>query len=126
MTVSISDKGFIIAASGAVLHQGFKFDGAGNLTNTDAPGSTVPKNAKGEFDYDALSNAMRSIKASPAAANETKILLNANADITYEVVIATLDACRGKLILKPDPANPGKTTESYELFGDVVLVAGVN
>src|SRR5438309_11436452 len=31
LTVSISDKGFTIAASGAVLYQGFGFDGSGNL-----------------------------------------------------------------------------------------------
>src|SRR5690242_8160025 len=31
LTVSISEKGFTIAASGAVLYQGFSFDAAGNL-----------------------------------------------------------------------------------------------
>src|SRR3954452_8570141 len=31
LTVSVSDKGFTIAAAGAVLYQGFSFDGAGGL-----------------------------------------------------------------------------------------------
>src|SRR6185503_8064956 len=55
LTVSISDKGFTIAASGAVLYQGFNFDPSGNLVQP--PGNvlpTVPKKASGEFDYDLL------------------------------------------------------------------------
>src|SRR5438445_11430950 len=31
LTVSVSDKGFTIAASGAVLYQGYVFDSTGNL-----------------------------------------------------------------------------------------------
>ncbi len=126
LTVSISDKGFIIAASGAVLYQGFSFDAAGNLVQ--APGNILPTIAKKgtEFDYAALSAAMLSIKKLPTAAGETKVIVNANPNITYETVVAVLDACRGKLILKPDPANPGKTLETYEGFGDVLLSAGVN
>ena len=127
LTVSISDKGFTIAASGAVLYQGFSFDAAGNLVAT--PGNvlpTIPKTAKGEFDYDLLAKKMQEIKRSPTAAGETKVIINANANILYENVVAVLDACRGKLVPKPDPANPGKFLESYEGFGDVLLSAGVN
>jgi biopolymer transport protein ExbD len=127
LTVSVSDKGFTIAASGAVLYQGFSFDGAGNLVQP--PGNvlpTVPKKADGSYDYDLLAKKMKEIKGIPTAAGETKVIINANANILYEVVVATLDACRGKLIPKADPANPGKMLETWEGFGDVLLSAGVN
>src|SRR6185295_11288747 len=43
LTVSISDKGFTIAASGAVLYAGFSFDAAGNLVQTGTDLPTIPK-----------------------------------------------------------------------------------
>jgi biopolymer transport protein TolR len=127
LTVSISDKGFTIAASGAVLYQGFSFDGAGNLVNP--PGNvlpTIPKKGDGTYDYELLAKKMIEIKGTPTAAGETKVIINANPNILYESVVATLDACRGKLIPKNDPANPGKFLETWEGFGDVLLSAGVN
>lgn len=126
LTVSISDKGFTIAASGAVLYQGFSFDAAGNLQQTGTVLPTIPKNPKGEFDYDLLARKMLEIKRTPTAGGETKVIINANPDILYENVVAVLDACRGKLVPKPDPSNPGKFLESYEGFGDVLLSAGLN
>jgi biopolymer transport protein ExbD len=127
LTVNISEKGFTIAASGAVLHQGFAFDGAGNIT--EPPGQllpTIPKKSDGTFDYDLLAKKMKEIKATPTAAGETKVIINANPNIIYENVVATLDACRGKLTPKVDPEHAGKFLESYEGFGDVLLSAGVN
>ena len=127
LTVSISDKGFTIAASGAVLHQGFILDATGNLQETGTnllP--TVPKNSKGEYDYELLAKKMQEIKNAPTAQGESKVIVMANPEITYEVVVGVLDACRGKLSPKPDPEHPGKMIESYERFGDVILSAGVN
>jgi biopolymer transport protein ExbD len=127
LTVSISDKGFTIAASGAVLYQGFSFDASGGLqqpANMVIP--TIPKKPTGEYDYDLLNKKMLEIKKAPTAAGETKVIVNANPDIKYETVVQVLDACRGKATIKPDPANPGKTLETYEGFGDVLLSAGVN
>src|SRR5579859_5442155 len=69
LTVSISEKGFTIAASGAVLYQGYSFDAAGNLVQP--PGNvlpTIPKKADGTYDYDALALKMKQIKATPTAA----------------------------------------------------------
>jgi biopolymer transport protein ExbD len=126
LTVSISDKGFTIAASGAVLHQGFALDPTGNLQETGTQLPTVPKNARGEFDYELLAKKMQEIKNAPTAQGETKVIVMANPEITYEVVVAVLDACRGKLAPKPDPEHPGKMIEAYERFGDVLLSAGVN
>jgi biopolymer transport protein ExbD len=127
LTVSISDKGFTVAASGAVLYAGFSFDAAGNLQQpAGATLPTIPKKATGEYDYDLLAKKMQEIKNSPTAQTESKVFINANANITYEVVIGVLDACRGKLMPKPDPDHPGKMVEAYERFGDVLLSAGLN
>src|SRR6478736_5094510 len=70
LTVSVSDKGFTIAASGAVLYQGQTIDAAGNLTAAPAVATlpTIPK--KGNvFDYEGLARTMSMIKASPTAKN---------------------------------------------------------
>ena len=61
-------------------------------------------------------------------AGEQKVILNANPDIAYEVVVATMDAARGKMIESPssDPQTPDKKVLTAELFGTVLLSAGVN
>lgn len=127
LMVSISDKGFTIASSGAVLYRGFSFDGSGNLTQP--PGATlptVPKLPNGDYDYAGLAKAMQSIKNLPTAHSETKVIVNADANVVYDVVVQVLDACRGKQIQVADPDHPGKTKVGYERFGDVVLSAGLN
>lgn len=105
LTVSISDKGVTIAASGAVLYEN---DVVGKLP-------TIPKipGEKGQpvYNYDALTRKMRQIK-DQVGGDETKVIINANAEITYETVVATMDAIR---------ADGAKT-----LFPDVLLSAGVN
>src|SRR5262249_40525933 len=64
LTVSISDKGFTIAASGAVLYQGFAFDSAGNLVQPAAATlPTIPAKADGKLDFDLLAKKMREIKS---------------------------------------------------------------
>ncbi len=123
LTVSVTDKGFTIAASGAVLHQGFSFDATGNLVDTTQNLPTIPKKGT-EFDFALLAQKMLEIKKSPQAASETKVIINANADILYETIVAVMDSCRGKQILKP--AEGGKMIETYEGFSDVLLSAGVN
>jgi biopolymer transport protein ExbD len=126
LTVSVSDKGFTIAASGAVLYSGFSIDAAGNLQQpAGATLPTIPKKGN-DYDYDALAKAMTQIKSSPTAKNETKVIVNANPDIIYDVIVQVLDACRGKTIAVPDPDHPGKMMPGYERFGDVLLSAGLN
>jgi biopolymer transport protein ExbD len=127
LTVSVSDKGFTIAASGAVLYQGQTIDASGNLSAPPAGATlpTIPKKGN-DFDYDGLAKAMAQIKAIPTAKNETKVIVNANADIVYDVIVQVLDACRGKTLQVPDPDRPGKTMEGFERFGDVLLSAGLN
>ena len=127
LTVSVSDKGFTIAASGAVLYQGQTIEASGNISPAPA-GATLPTIPKkgAEFDYEGLAKLMAQIKATPTAKNETKVIVNANPDIVYDVVVQVLDACRGKTIPVPDPDHPGKMMEGYERFGDVLLSAGLN
>jgi biopolymer transport protein ExbD len=101
LTVSITERGFTIAASGAVLYQ------------DDVPGKvpTIPKlPGTKEYDYTALTKKMRQIKDN--FESETKVIINANNDITYETVVAAMDSIR--------------QDASKQLFPDVLLSAGVN
>jgi biopolymer transport protein ExbD len=127
LTVSVSDKGFTIAASGAVLYQGQTIEASGNISPAPAGATlpTIPKKGT-EFDYDGLARTMAQIKSTPTAKNETKVIVNANPEIVYDVIVQVLDACRGKTIPVPDPDHPGKLMEGYERFGDVLLSAGLN
>lgn len=99
LTVQVSDKGYTIAASGAVLYE------------NDVPGKvpTIPKRA-GAYDVAGLTKKMRQIK--DQFSDETKVIINANPEITYEVVVEAMDAIR----------QDGPKT----LFPDVLLSAGVN
>ncbi|MGZ3442800.1 MAG: hypothetical protein ACXVDD_24935, partial [Polyangia bacterium] len=127
LTVSVSDKGFTIAASGAVLYQGQTIEASGNISPAPAGATlpTIPKKGN-DFDYDGLAHTMAQIKATPTAKNETKVIVNANPDVVYDVIVQVLDACRGKTVPVPDPDHPGKMMEGYERFGDVLLSAGLN
>jgi len=99
LTVQISDKGYTIAASGAVLYE------------NDVPGRvpTIPKQGD-KYNIVALTKKMRQIK--DQFNDETKVIINANPEITYEVVVEAMDSIR---------ADGTKT-----LFPDVLLSAGVN
>ncbi len=125
LTVSVSEAGFTIAASGAVLHQGFSIDAAGNIVDGGGGIPSIPKKGA-DYDYEGLKTAMFNLKKSPQGSQESQVTINANPGIIYEVIVQVLDNCRGKAILKDDPANPGKKIAAYEGFGDVLLSAGIN
>jgi biopolymer transport protein ExbD len=99
LTLQVSDKGYTIAASGAVLYEG---DVVGKLP-------TIPKKGN-DYDRDGLTKKMRQIK--DQFPDETKLIINANPEITYENVVAAMDSCR----------NDGPKV----MFNDVLLSAGVN
>jgi biopolymer transport protein TolR len=94
LSVLISKKGLFINSENAILGEG------------GAP--TIPLKADGSYDYEALSAKMLEIKQ--AFPNETKVIIAADADVQYEALIATMDACR---------ESPGK--EHHLLFPDVTL-----
>lgn len=100
LTVAVTDKGFTVAGTGAVL---------GGQEGTEEAGPTVPKGPGGEYDYEALTAKLAEIK--DAFPDETKVILNAEPDIKYEIIINVMDASR--------------ETEGRLLFPDVVLSAGI-
>ncbi|HVV51053.1 MAG TPA: biopolymer transporter ExbD [Polyangia bacterium] len=94
LTVTVGSGGFVVAASGGVL-------------------PVIPKLPSGQYDYPALTAKLKEIKSNPDNAEETKANFNADANIPYDIVVATLDAMR------TDEAT-GKI-----LFPDVAFAAGI-
>jgi biopolymer transport protein TolR len=93
LTVSVGATGFTVAGAGAVL-------------------PIIPKLGSGQYDYKTLTTKLLEIKAKPENADETKANFNADANTSYDIVIATLDAMR--------------TTEDGKiLFPDVAFAAGI-
>jgi biopolymer transport protein TolR len=97
LSVLISKKGHFINSENAIL-------GAGG----NEP--TIPAKVDGSYDYAALNAKMLEIKQ--AFPTETKVIIAADADVQYEALIATMDACR---------ESQGK--EHHLLFPDVTLGA---
>ncbi len=93
LTVSVGATGFTVAASGGVL-------------------PIIPKLPDGQYDYKALTVKLKEIKSNPDNATETKANFNADANIPYDIVVATLDAMRTD--------DAGKI-----LFPDVAFAAGI-
>jgi biopolymer transport protein TolR len=105
LTVLISKKGFYVAATGGVVGQ--QPQGAPNPA--EAPPS-IPKKGDGTFDYTALTESMVNVKKE--FPSETKVIVGAEGDIPYEVLVSTMDAIR---------ETPGK--DRKVLFSDVTLGA---
>ena len=102
LTVAISPKGFFLAATGGVL------PGAEGAVAA-APGEGVPTVGKlgdGAYDYVGLNNKMKEIKTAFPA--ESKVIIAADKDIEYEVLVLTMDALR-------------ETSDHKLLFPDVTL-----
>ena len=93
LTITVGASGYVVAASGGVL-------------------PAIPKMPNGQYDYKTLTTKLREIKSNPDNAEETKATFNADANIPYDIVIATLDAMR--------TADDGKI-----LFPDVNFAAGI-
>jgi biopolymer transport protein TolR len=93
LTVSVGASGFTVAASGGVL-------------------PLIPKLPNGQYDYKSLTTKLKEIKSDPNNADETKANFNADANIPYDIVVATLDAMR--------QGEDGKI-----LFPDVAFAAGI-
>jgi len=93
LTITVGATGYIVGASGGVL-------------------PIIPKLPNGQYDYKTLTIKLKEIKSNPDNAEETKATFNADANIPYDIVIATLDAMR--------QAEDGKI-----LFPDVNFAAGI-
>ena len=93
LTVSVGASGFTIAASGGVL-------------------PIVQKLPNGQYDYKSLTVKLKEIKSAPDNATETKANFSADANVPYDIVVATLDAMR-------------TTEEGKILFPDISFAAGI-
>jgi biopolymer transport protein ExbD len=72
----------------------------------------VTKLPNGQYDYKSLTTKLKEIKSAPDNATETKANFSADANIPYDVVVATLDAMR-------------ITDEGKILFPDISFAAGI-
>ena len=85
LTVLVVPDGFSVKAKGGNI--------AAGCTDTGA-GLAVPKRGA-DYDYDALKACAVRLKASASSfADEKDVTISANAQVPYDVVIATLDAMR--------------------------------
>jgi biopolymer transport protein TolR len=108
LTVAISNKGFFVAGTGGVLPGD---TGANKGVDTALP-PTVPRK-NGQYDYAALTDLLVLIKEK--FPNESRVILVAEDDIAYDLIIQTMDACREK---KTKGTGGG---EVKKLFPDVWL-----
>jgi biopolymer transport protein TolR len=103
----------------AIGRQGFYVAGAGGVLGADAPSPdanrppTIPLR-DGKYDYASLSEQMKKIKEQ--FPSETAVILSADPQIVYDVLIQTMDACREASVKAMD----GKI-ERKPLFFDVSL-----
>lgn len=98
LTVAIAKNGYYIAATGGVLPG---IDQTGGAAEGAPP--TIAKKGDGTYDYAALNNKMKDIKGS--FPDESKVIIAAEADTQYEVLVATMDSTRETLdrkLLFPD------------------------
>ncbi|HEX9241180.1 MAG TPA: biopolymer transporter ExbD [Anaeromyxobacter sp.] len=104
----------------AIGRQGFFVAGAGGVLGKDAPAPdanrppTIPLKGDGKYDYASLTEQMKRIKEQ--FPNETAVILSADPDVVYDVLIQTMDACREASVKGAD----GKI-ERKPLFFDVSL-----
>lgn len=101
LTIAVTDQGFTVAGTGAVL---------GGGESGDEAGPTIPKTPDGEYDYEALTAKLAEIK--DAFPDEEQVIINAEPDIKYEILVKVMDASR-------------ETPDNRLLFPKVVLSAGV-
>lgn len=107
LTVAIGKQGFYIAGAGGVLGSDAN---ASDLTRPP----TVPLKGDGKYDYQGLSRQLATIKEK--FPNETQVILSADGEVVYDILIQTMDACREQVVKQPD----GKS-ERKPLFFDVSL-----
>src|SRR5262249_10861864 len=102
LTITVTQNGFTIAASGAVLY---------------SPANTSPTIPKEPTDttlpWDKLTAKAREIK--DAYSDEHTVTIGANPDVSYEILVKTMDAVRqdakGKLLFPDVSLSAGVTTE---------------
>jgi biopolymer transport protein ExbD len=107
LTVAVGRDGFHVSGAGGVL--------GGEASPDGARGPTIPLR-DGELDYAALSQEMRKVK--DRFPDETALILSAEAETPYDVLVRTMDACREVKV------ETGGRSERRPLFFDVSLAVG--
>jgi biopolymer transport protein ExbD len=84
LSVTITAEGFYLASSQAVLQ------------SSDNNGPSIPMNANGQYDYQALTKKLYEVKQRIAGTNlnSKKIIIQSEPEIEYQILISTLDAAR--------------------------------
>jgi biopolymer transport protein ExbD len=106
LTVAIGKQGFYVAGAGGVL-------GADAATPDQTRPPTIPLK-DGKYDYAALMEQLHQIKE--RFPSETAVILSADMDVVYDILIQTMDACREYTVKKPDGSSERKA-----MFYDVSL-----
>ena len=114
LTVGISEKGHYIAGTGGVIEADANPAATAGLDTSRPP--TIPKRGS-DYDYSALTDKLELIKEK--FPNEKKVILVADMNIPYDVVISTMDACREKIL----PPGTEGVREHKSLFPEVWLSA---
>jgi biopolymer transport protein TolR len=102
LSVTVTERGIIVAGSGGKLQPGCAATGTGNII-------TVPRQADGTFEWAALTRCL--VVVHGGFPDEHQVILTADPNIEYGNIISAMDAVR----------SDGTT----ELFPDVMLSAGV-
>jgi len=105
LAVTITNNGFFISSSLAVLK------------NVDGVGPTIPLGENGQYNFQQLSMQLYEIKkkALGSFSDTEKIVVQAEPQINYQLLVDTLDASRSVTI----------EDKTYTLFPEVSLAAGV-
>lgn len=105
LAITITDHGFFISSSLAILR------------NAKGKGPTIPVSAEGIYNFEELSNKLFELKkkAYNEFSDTDKIVIQAEPNINYQLLINTLDASRS-IVVENKP---------YTLFPDISLAAGV-
>lgn len=105
LAVTITNKGFIISSSLAILR------------SETGEGPSIPVNPDGTYNFEELSNKLFELKSKAINnfSDTDKIVIQAEPEIDYQLLVNTLDASR-------DIEKEGR---KYTLFPDVSLAAGV-
>ncbi len=110
LTVAISDKGFYIAGAGGVL------PGSPDAATLDTKNPPTVGRRGGDYDFDGLTEKLALIKST--FEKEKKVILVAEPEIPYDILIQTMDACREQKVKGADGA-----TTTKQLFPEVWLSA---
>lgn len=103
LAVTITSQGLYLSSSQSILQT--------------KDGSTIPILADGNYDFETLSSLLLEVKLKilNGPLDTKRIILQAEPNIEYQVLVSTMDACRTK------PTDEG----IYELFPNVSVSAGI-